>query len=125
MLLALLTNNYYFGQPDSTNWWAVVPSIAAAVIAAVALILNSIATRAQTLESIFRDVRDVETEYMLNYAKAGTDEQNITDEQKIWNAKFFNTIEHLCFHLNRKLLRDERLYKFFEPSTPTGTKNFS
>jgi hypothetical protein len=66
MLLALLTNNYYFGQPNSTNWWAVGPSIVAVFLAAVGLIRNSIATREQTLQSIFRDIRDLEAEYQFD-----------------------------------------------------------
>jgi hypothetical protein len=68
---------------------------------------NTRAMELQVLESIFRDVRELDREYIAEF-------ESWTHQQKnAWSAAFFNTVEYLCFVVNRQITTDEALRRFF------------
>ena len=101
----------------SLETWSILASIATAVgtlLAGFGLVCtwvgirqNTRALELQVLESIFRDIRELDREYLADFPHLGHDQQNA------WSATFFNTVEYLCFIVNSKITRDELLNKFF------------
>ncbi len=97
--------------------WQTIAAIATAVgtllavlglIAARATIRqNTLARELQLFETIFRDVRQLDSEHITSFA-------TMTPEQKTaWSASFFNTVEYLCFMVNHKLIKNDDLRQFF------------
>jgi len=113
----------------TSETWSIVASLATAVgttVAGLGLIgawlgigQNTRAMELQVLESIFRDIRQLDREYIAEFAL-----WNLT-QQNAWSATFFNTVEYLCFIVNRKITRDEALKKFFfDEALPAWRKTF-
>jgi hypothetical protein len=61
----------------------------------------------QILESVFRDVRELDREYLTEFDSWTNDQKNA------WSASFFNTIEYLCFIVNSKIVANKALKEFF------------
>jgi hypothetical protein len=97
--------------------WQTIAAVATAIatlLAVVGLVAawvtvrqNTLAREFQLFEAIFRDVRQLDKEFITSFAM-------MTPEQKTaWSASFFNTVEYLCFMVNRKLIRNSDLRLFF------------
>jgi len=71
---------------------------------------NTLAREFQLFESVFRDVRKLDKEYIASFATM------TPDEKTAWSATFFNTVEYLCFMVNRKLIGNSGLRLFFTSS---------
>lgn len=105
--------------------WQTIASVATAFIALGGLVFawvtvrhNRLARELQLFEAIFRDVRQLDNEYITSFAK-------MTPEQKTaWSASFFNTVEYLCFMVNRNLIRNKDLRLFFASSLPAWKSIF-
>jgi hypothetical protein len=113
----------------TSETWSIVASVATAVgtaVAALGLIgawlgirQNTRAMGLQVLESIFKDIRQLDREYIGEFARWNPAQRNA------WSATFFNTVEYLCFVVNRKITRDEALKKFFfDEALPAWRKTF-
>ena len=87
--------------------------------AGLAIRQNARAMELQVLDSIFRDVRELDRQYLANFA-------NWDDAQKnAWSATFFNTVEYLCFVVNHQITRDTVLKRFFfDDALPAWRKRF-
>lgn len=59
------------------------------------------------MESIFRDIRELDREYLANFENWNAAQKNA------WSATFFNTVEYLCFIVNHNITNDELLTNFF------------
>jgi hypothetical protein len=81
---------------------------------------NTRAMELQILESIFRDVRELDREYIAEF-------HGWTHEQRnAWSATFFNTVEYLCFMVNQRITRDKALRSFFfADAIPAWRKMFA
>ncbi len=101
--------------------WQTIAAIATAVgtllavlglvAAGVTIRQNTLARELQLFEAIFRDVRQLDNEYIKSF-------DTMTPEQKTaWSASFFNTVEYLCFMVNHKLMRNDDLRLFFISSS--------
>jgi hypothetical protein len=98
----------------STEVWTalgVVASAVGTVLSGVGLILTrnalkatSRATEMQVLEGVFREIRELDRQLIRGLAGL---------ELSAWSATYFNTIEYLCFIVNRKLVRIRSLEDFF------------
>ena len=71
---------------------------------------NTLAREFQLFESIFRDVQQLDKEYIASFATM------TPAEKTAWSATFFNTVEYLCFMVNRKLIGNSDLRLFFTSS---------
>ncbi len=108
--------------------WSVVGSVAALVstlLAALGLVgvwlgmrQNTRAMELQVLESIFRDIRELDRQYLAKFATWNPAQQNA------WSATFFNTVEYLCFVVNQRITRDCVIKKFFFCALPSWRKTF-
>ena len=99
--------------------WAAIGSIASALavaFSAVALFQtqkslrsNALAMELSVLESIQKDIRELDRDYIAHF-------QDMTPAQKTaWSASFFNTVEYLCFVINRNGPNASLLKGFFLP----------
>jgi hypothetical protein len=114
----------------NTDAWTAIGSVATAggtAVAAAGLIYewrgikqNTRAMELQILESIFRDVRELDREYIAEF-------HGWTHEQRnAWSATFFNTVEYLCFMVNQRITRDKALRSFFfADAIPAWRKMFA
>lgn len=109
--------------------WSVIASVATAlgtILAAFGLIgawlgikQNTRAMELQVLESIFKDIRELDRQYIAEFAIWNPAQQNA------WSATFFNSVEYLCFVVNRKITKDHVLKKFFfDEALPAWRKMF-
>jgi hypothetical protein len=110
--------------------WTAIGSVATAggtAVAAAGLFYawrgikqNTRAMELQILESIFRDVRELDREYIAEF-------HGWTHEQRnAWSATFFNTVEYLCFMVNQRITRDKALRSFFfADAIPAWRKMFA
>ena len=109
--------------------WTVLSSIGtvvAALAAAIGLIgtwrglrHNTRALELQVLESIFRDIRELDAQYLTDFATWAP------AKRTAWSATFFNTVEYLCFIINRKITSESALRKFFfDEGLPAWRKQF-
>ncbi len=94
--------------------WSIIGSIATVVVtvlaligAALALRRNAQAVELQVLEGIFRDLRGLDREYLATFHEMTKAEKNA------WSTAFFNTVEYLCFVVNRGFVPNKRLRAFF------------
>ena len=113
----------------TSETWTIIASVATAlgtIVAACGLIgawlgikQNTRAMEVQVLESIFRDVRELDRQYLARFATWNPAEQNA------WSATFFNTVEYLCFVVNHRITKDNVLKKFFfDEALPEWRKMF-
>ncbi len=79
---------------------------------------NTRAMELQVLESIFRDVRELDHQYLANFTKWNAAEKNA------WSATFFNTVEYLCFVVNHRITKDKALKGFFFDCLPSWRTMF-
>jgi hypothetical protein len=101
----------------STEQWGVISALAAAAasfIAALALVAalfglrhNTRALQVQVLESVFRDIRELDREYIADF------ESMSRRQQTAWSSTFFNTVEYLCFLVHTELAPRGALQEFF------------
>lgn len=61
----------------------------------------------QVLESIFRDIRELDRDYIAQFNSWPPEQKNA------WSASFFNTVEYLCFRVNHRITKNDALRKFF------------
>lgn len=113
----------------SSEDWTVITSVASAIgtiVAACGLVAatrgirqNARATELQILESIFKDIRELDRQYIASFAGWDAPEKNA------WSATFFNTVEYLCFVINRRMTDHGELKKFFfDEALPEWRKMF-
>jgi hypothetical protein len=101
----------------SADAWTAIGSLASAggtFVAAAGLFLawrgikqNTRAMELQVLESIFRDIRELDREYIAEFEDWSHEQKNA------WSASFFNTVEYLCFMVNHRITTDAALRNFF------------
>ena len=97
--------------------WTAVGALATAIgsfIAAAALWAawrglrhNTRALQVQVLEGIFRDIRELDRQYIAEF------ELMSSQQKTAWSASFFNTVEYLCFLIHSKLAPRDALSAFF------------
>lgn len=97
--------------------WSAIGAIAtalASLIAALALVAawlglrqNTRALQIQVLEGVFRDIRELDRQYIAEF------EQMSSAQQTAWSATFFNTVEYLCFLVRGKHAPPDALKAFF------------
>ena len=68
---------------------------------------NTRAMELQVLDSIFKDVRELDRQQLAKFAAWNAAEKNA------WSATFFNTVEYLCFVVNHRITKDKVLKEFF------------
>lgn len=101
---------------DSWTILSTLGTVVTAVAAVIGLIFviyqlwqNSRTLQLQVLEGIFRDIRGLEGMWIeKNFSTKMT-----AEEKQAWCATFFNTVEYLCFLINRKMVRQKELRDFF------------
>jgi hypothetical protein len=81
---------------------------------------NSMELQLQALESIFRDIRELDRTWIENKFLT----EMSPEAKTAWCATFFNTIEYLSFLINRNLVRQVELREFFRLGLPAWAKQF-
>jgi hypothetical protein len=91
--------------------FGVVATAVGTVLSGVGLILTrnalkatSRATEMQVLEGVLREIRELDRQFIQGLEGV---------ELSAWSATYFNTIEYLCFIVNRRLVHIESLEDFF------------
>lgn len=78
---------------------------------------NTRAMEPQVLESIFKDIRELDRQYISQFASWSHAEKNA------WSATFFNTVEYLCFVVNHQIIRQPEVKRyFFDQGLPAWRK---
>jgi hypothetical protein len=87
----------------------------AAIIAAIGLFFTAYVflkdektKQLQIAEGIFKDIRDLENQYYVNYY------QESEYKKKNWSSIFFNTLEWFSFLINNRKLNDKEMIYFFK-----------
>lgn len=68
------------------------------------------------IESVFKDVRELEKELSEKTAKLVPDDVNYAKAISDWDSRFFNTLEWLSFLINEHEVKNEKLVGFFKPA---------
>jgi hypothetical protein len=68
---------------------------------------NTRALKWQVLEGVFRDIRELDRQYIADFERMTPTQKNA------WSATFFNTVEYLCFIVHHKLAPAGVLKRFF------------
>lgn len=100
--------------------WQLIASVATAsgaLLAIIGLFLtwkairqNTITRQLQLFEGVFHDLLELDQRHIESFA-------TLTPAQKTaWSGRFFNTVEYLCFMLNRKYISKNDLKGFFTSS---------
>lgn len=83
-----------------------------------ALEQNSKATQLQVFESIFREIRALDAEYIdMKHSQQKPGER--------WCFLFFNVIEYLAYMINHGMVRYDDLYEFYRPSIQAWYRTFT
>jgi hypothetical protein len=86
---------------------SIIVAIIGVTVALRALRHNTRAMELQTLQSMFHDIRELDRQYLAEFHGWDAPRRNA------WCATFFNTVEYICFVVNRKMTKDKELRKFF------------
>lgn len=107
------------GPAASVDLWTIgsaIGTVVAAVSAVAGLVFvgcqlrqNSRALQLQVLEGVFRDIRELDKAWIEKKFHTGMS----PEEKMAWCAGFFNTVEYLCFLINRNMVRHKELRDFF------------
>jgi hypothetical protein len=115
---------------SSAEIWTIIGSLAtaAAAVAAITAIFlaipqlrhNTKALQLQVFESVFKDIRQLDHIWIeQNFDHGMTKEQ-----RRAWCASFFNTVEYLCFLMNKDMVREKELNEFWGTALPKWQKQF-
>ena len=102
----------------STNTWSVIGVIGSTVgtfITALSLFFakqaidkSSVATELQVLDSLFKDVRTLESDLVQCFPTWNH------ERKTAWCSSFYNTVEYICLIVNNDLVSTGALKKFFD-----------
>src|SRR5437867_5022165 len=100
----------------------IIAGVAAAIglgFAARILVHQQKQDQVKLIESVFKDVRDLQREYAEEKRKPQTADiygMDFDSFSRDWDSRFFNTLEWLSFLINSRHVKDKKLINYFRPS---------
>ena len=94
-------------------------SMGALVYAARSVNASRRATQLQIFDGIFRDIKRLDDEYMVEFKAKGL------KPTARWCQDFFNTLEYMAFLLNHKLILKKEMQDFYADAVIHWHKTFS
>lgn len=104
---------------DTVTLLSLPVSVGALFYAARSVNASRRATQLQIFDGIFRDIKRLDDEYMVEFKAKGL------KPTVRWCQDFFNTLEYMAFLLNRKLILKKEMQDFYADAVIHWHKTFS